>query len=109
MSFRISDLMITVLPQAGQLADCRPGFTSCPGGCSQPNTQFPPDEIIESNELIEIRAILRHAISRVEASNAVQPVLPDTSEEIEALEQRLLSALHELRSYKATIENAKDM
>ncbi|MCR8982866.1 hypothetical protein [Brevibacillus laterosporus] len=108
MSFRINDLMITVLPKKGQISECRPGFTSCDGGCSNPNTRFPAEKV-DSNELTEIKEILRHAISRVEAPDLEHKILPGTCEGIEALEEKLQGALNELRSYMATKENSKDI
>lgn len=101
MPFRINDLMITVLPTESDISDCRPGFTNCPGGCSNPDSTF-PEEKDESNELAEIREILRHAISRVETPAVEHRIIPRTCEGIEALEEKLQGALNELQSYKAS-------
>lgn len=108
MSFRISDLMITVLLKEGLISECRPGFSSCPGGCSNPDTTF-PEEKVDLSELTEIREILRYAISRVETPDFEHKNLPDTCEGIEVIEEKLQGALNELRSYKAKKEKSSDI
>lgn len=108
MSFKINDLMITELLKEGQISECRPGFSSCPGGCSNPNTTF-PEEKVDFSELTEMREILRYAISRVETPNLEHKVLPDTCEGIEVLEEKLQGVLNELRSYKATKEKSSEI
>ncbi|PEU18122.1 MULTISPECIES: hypothetical protein [unclassified Bacillus (in: firmicutes)] len=115
MPFRINDLMITVLPNIGKVMDCDGGcsetcdggVTQCPGGCSGEATfqsDHCPSNVIDPGELVELRELLRHTLSRVEAPGVVRKILPHTNEEIDALEAKLQGALYELRAYKATKE-----
>jgi hypothetical protein len=123
MSFKVRDLMITVLPAGIPIAgvgDCLPteqphcthctdyGCTYCSGTRCTPNCTLSAKDfgdIVNPPELALLKERLKIALAEVEARERVveESLRPKTLEDFELLEQKLNAALEDIRAQKAAL------
>jgi len=108
MAFRVKNLMIQVLPEAGEksqqkLADFEFCFT----------TNFPTTPLCEVQDpavLATLKEHLQEALRAMEEGESVsnEPNRIETPEQAEELENYLTTALEEVRQQKQTLQNKAD-
>jgi hypothetical protein len=125
MSFKVKDLIVNIAPQGIAFADPCGGCsgsctgTGCPAGCSNGDTggctantssarcdptQNRENPIIDPpQELLEMRALLRYALARV--NQQIYPVRePQTIAEADLVEQQLRQALENLSEIRNNLQ-----
>lgn len=121
MSFKVRDLMITVLPAGSILAD--PGVfgpcevcskmctdcskctcTRCTQNCTISAKDF--DDLIYPPDLAILKERLKIALAELEARERVveESLRPKSLADVELLEQKLTAALEELRATKVRLQ-----
>ena len=117
MSFKIKDLMITVLPAGsmlgniGTIGPCEPctkhctecsicTCTQCTQNCTHSAKDF--NDLVYPPDLALLKERLKIALAEVEARERVveESLRPKTLADVELLEQKLTAALEELRATK---------
>ena len=119
MIFKVKDLMVTVLPDL----DLQDADTSTVGSCTSEHDRecelsldildLTPYAHIDPPYLAELRLLLDHALARsrvlvpngLDLAELENRMRPRRVEDIELLEQQLMSALDELRAQRTEIED----
>jgi hypothetical protein len=126
MSFKVKDLMITVLPAGSPIGWPGPGnicdnnlctkactrctetcsycsCTQCTDGCTHSAKDF--GDIVNPADLALLKERLKIALAEVEARERVieESLRPKTLADVELLEQKLSAALEEVRTQKAAL------